>query len=232
MYQVKKTRLSDQIIDAIKKFILEENFKVGDKFYSENQLTQKLNVSRSSVREAVRMLEVKGLVTVKQGKGIYITDVHGDSYEAFREWMRNNESALCEHFEVRLMIDPKAAGCSAEKAEEAEIKEMENILERFISYSKIKNMTNLIKADEEFHKVLAKSTKNRTLYMLMKTMTESLSEGWITSLNIPGRIEKTIIEHRNIIEAIKSRNVENAENAMRTHIDNALHDIKESIRTS
>jgi len=232
MQPIKRVRLSDQVIDAIKEMISKEKFKVGDKFYSENQLVKKLNVSRSSIREAVRMLEVTGFVNVKHGKGIFIADTHGESFEAFREWMKNNETALLEHFEVRLMIDPKAAACAAENAEEFEIDAMEEVLKDFIEHSKIQNMTGLIKTDEEFHKILAKSTKNRTLYMLMKTMAESLSEGWITSLNIPGRIEKTIIEHGNIIKAIKSGNSKEAERVMRKHIKNALQDIKESIQNS
>jgi DNA-binding GntR family transcriptional regulator len=59
-----------------------------------------------------------------------------------------------------------------------------------------------------------------------------LPEGWITSLHIPGRVEKTIIEHRNILEAIKNKDVEGAEKAMKEHLNNALEDIRKSMQDS
>ena len=88
MDPVKKVRLSDSVIDAIKEMITEDGFKPGDKFYSENELTKKLQVSRSSIREALRILEVTGQVSVKQGKGIYITDKQGQQFSEFSSWLK------------------------------------------------------------------------------------------------------------------------------------------------
>ncbi len=232
MESLKKVRLSDQVIDELKRMISEEGFKPGDKFYSENDLTKKLQVSRSSIREAVRILEVTGFVNVKHGKGIFISDSIGEGFGAFTDWMKNHEPSLIEHFEVRLIIDPKAAAYAALNAEEADIKKMEEACEEFIRNFKVGNTTGLIEADEYFHRILAKSTKNRTLYLIMKTMTESLSEGWISSLHIPGRIKKTIVEHGRVLQAIKSGDSEAAEKAMVHHIQNALNDITESIKGS
>lgn len=230
MEPLRKIRLSEQILEVIKQKIAEDGFKPGDKFYSENELTKILQVSRSSVREAVRILEVTGFVNVKQGKGIYISDAIEDGYGAFANWMKNHETSLIEHFEVRLIIDPKAAAYAARNAEDDDIQKMEDACTDFIKYSKEKNTEGMIKADKLFHKILAKSTKNRTLHLLMKTMTESLSEGWITSLHIPGRINKTIVEHRSVLNAIKARDSETAERVMYLHIENALNDIRKSIQ--
>lgn len=232
MEPLKKVRLSDQVIDALKQMISKEKFNPGDKFYSENELTKKLQVSRSSVREAVRILEVTGFVNVKHGKGIFISDSIGGGFGAFTDWMKNHEPSLIEHFEVRLIIDPKAAAYAAKNADKTDIKNMEKACEEFIHNFKAGNTAGLIEADECFHRILAKSTNNRTLYLIMKTMTESLSEGWISSLHIPGRIEKTIIEHGNVLKAIKSGDSEAAEKAMSYHIHNALNDIRESIKES
>jgi GntR family transcriptional regulator, transcriptional repressor for pyruvate dehydrogenase complex len=232
MEPLKKIRLSDQVIDALKKMISDEGFKPGDKFYSENELTKKLQVSRSSIREAVRILEVTGFVNVKHGKGIFISDSIGQGFGAFTDWIKNHEPSLIEHFEVRLIIDPKAAAYAARNAEEADIKNMEEACTEFVRNFKAENTTGLIEADECFHRVLAKSTKNRTLYLIMKTMTESLTEGWISSLHIPGRIEKTIVEHGKVLQAIKAGDSEAAEKAMVYHIQNALNDIRASIKDS
>ena len=63
----------------------------------------------------------------------------------------------------------------------------------------------------------------------MKAMTDSLSEGWISSLHTPGRIEKTVSEHKEVVEAIVSRNPQKAEQAMTLHLNNALDDIRKSM---
>ena len=120
MEPLKKVRLSEQVIDAIKQMISREGFNPGDKFYSENELTKKLQVSRSSIREAVRILEVTGFVNVKHGKGIFISDSIGEGYGAFTDWMKSHEPSLIEIFEVRLIIEPKAAVYAAQNAEKAD----------------------------------------------------------------------------------------------------------------
>jgi len=232
MGPLKKIRLSDQVIDALKKMISKEGFNPGDKFYSENELTKKLQVSRSSIREAVRILEVTGFVNVRQGKGIFISNSIGEGFGAFTDWIKNHEPSLLEHFEVRLIIDPKAAAYAARNAEKEDIAKMEEACEDFVSNFKNGNTVDLIKADECFHRTLAKSTKNRTLYLIMKTMTESLTVGWISSLHIPGRIEKTIAEHGRVLNAIKLGDSEAAEEAMIDHIQNALNDIRKSIKSA
>jgi len=196
---IKKVRLSERVIETIKHMIIEEQFEPGDRFYSENELTRKLHVSRSSIREAVRILEATGQVNVLHGKGIFIADSLQQELEGFSQWLKTNESSILDHFDVRLIIDPKAAA---------------------------------YKCDEEFHMLLARSTKNKTLHFLMKTMTRSLPEGWISSLHIPGRARKTIDEHRSIIEAIKEGDSEKAEHVMMDHLNNALHDIRASINSS
>src|SRR5210317_2032560 len=116
MSAIKKVRLSESVIDAIKKMIVDDGFNPGEKFYSEKELTGKLEVSRSSIREALRILEVTGKVNVKQGKGIFISDTQGKRFKEFSTWLKNNEQSIKDNFEVRLIVEPKAARRAAEKA--------------------------------------------------------------------------------------------------------------------
>lgn len=230
MKPIKKVRLSDSVIDAIKEMIVDDGFKPDDKFYSENELTKQLKVSRSSVREALRILEVTGHVSVKQGKGIFVTDAEGQKFIAFSTWLKNNEQSIKDNFEVRLIIEPKAAGRAAEQADPSDIKTMEEACSEFSQFAKDHNTEKVIQCDRTFHRVLAGATKNKTLHVLMKSMTTSLPNGWISSLYTPGRIEKTIHEHGDILEAIKNGNKTDAENAMTRHLINALHDIKMELK--
>jgi len=232
MEPIKKIRLSDRVIDAVKQMISEDGFKPGDKFYSENELTRKLEVSRSSIREAVRILEATGYVSVKHGKGIFIADSIHHELEAFQDWLRTNEESILDHFDVRLIIDPKAAAHSAERADKNDIDKLEAACSEFEASINEGSTSSLIKYDEKFHTLLAKSTKSRTLYFIMRTMTKSLPEGWISSLHVPGRIEKTVSEHKAILEAIKAGDAEKAEKAMLMHLNNAVKDIKESMNSN
>ena len=232
MEPIKKERLSDKVISAISEMIKTDNFKPGDQFYSENELVKKLQVSRASIREAIRILEVNGKVSVRQGKGIFIVNSMEQRMEAFTSWVRNNETTIFDHFEVRLIIEPKTAWYAALKATETDKKNLEEAYECFRSVANNDSTPGLIEYDEVFHLLIAKATKNRTLAVLMKTMTKSLQEGWITSLHIPGRIENTLQEHREILDAILQGNPEMAEQAMLRHLTNALHDIRASVAAS
>lgn len=227
---IKKVRLSESVIDAIKKMIVEGDFKAGDRFYSENELTQRLGVSRSSIREAMRMLEFSGQVSVRQGKGIFIADAQGEQLKAFSVWLKNNEQSIKDNFEVRMIIEPKAARRAAENADKDDLRKMEQVCQQFAQFAQEQNTEEVIQCDRRFHRLLAGATKNKTLYVLMKSMTTSLPNGWVSSLYTPGRIEKTVSEHNDILEAIIQRDKSAAENAMTRHLVNALHDITQEIK--
>ena len=225
MEVLKPERISDRISELLIKVISDEKFKTGDKFYSENVLAAKLGVSRSSIREAMRSLEVTGWVSVKQGKGVFIASAVDRSNESFTEWIKDNRNSLLEHFEVRLMLDPKAAIYAARNASEGEIRELKDICAEFRSNAETNDIEALISIDERFHFTIAKSTKNKTLSVLMKTMAKSLPVGWVTSLHVPGRISKTMIEHGAIVDAIAAHDEKMAERAMTEHLEKALKEI-------
>lgn len=226
---ITKIRLSDQIVEEIKRILDEGSFSPGDRFHSENELARLLGVSRSSIREAIRYLEVMGRVSVHQGKGIFVSHPRQKNSEAFADWLRQNETSVSEHFEIRLIIDTKAAAYAAERASADDIRNLEQICDEYRVLSATKSASEMIKLDEQFHLQLAKSTKNRTLFMIMKTMTQSLHEGWISSLHVPGRIQKTISEHQEIVDAIKNHDKDLSERKMVEHLNNALEDIKKSM---
>jgi len=225
MPRIKKIRLTDSVISAIKEMIVEEGFKPGDKFYSENELTKKLGVSRSSIREAVKILETTGLVQVSQGKGIFIDDIQGRRLSEFSSWLKNNEQAIREHFEVRMILESKTARYAAEKADGDDIRRMEEAHAQFVKFSSENNIEEAISADGKFHRLLAAATKNETLHVLMKAITTKLSTGWISSLYTPGRMEKTTSEHADILRAVKKGDAAGAENAMTLHLASAVRDI-------
>ncbi len=229
MRALKKERLSQTVSDAIKEIIITEELKPGDKLYSENQLTKKLEVSRSSIREAVRILEVTGYVEVHQGKGIFVKD-RADMIPSISEWVVNNIELLQEHFEIRLYLEPPAASIAAKNATAKELKLLEETYTLFCADVESQKIAQAISRDSDFHLVIAQITHNRTLSILMKTMAKSLNEGWIASLNTPGRLEHTVVEHGEILTAIVAHDESAAAQKMRIHLSNAIEDMRSYVK--
>ncbi len=221
-----KRRLSEMAADEIRKMIKEAGFQPGDKIFSENELTKRLEVSRSSVREAIRILEVTGLVTAHHGKGVFLNDQRREQFEPLRQWIADHEDSLFEQFEVRLLIEPEAAALAAEKAQAEEIAELRRLSASFAEAAETEDTEKAIEADSAFHTVIAQATRNKTIHVLMSTFGQRLTEGWITSLSIPGRMQKTIAEHGKILAAIENRVPEEARKHMRKHLVNARNEIR------
>jgi GntR family transcriptional repressor for pyruvate dehydrogenase complex len=224
MAALKKERLSVQVYKELKKIIDAEQFKPGDKFYSEHQLANRLGVSRSSIREAVRMLEVSGLVTVAQGKGVFICSP--PEQLPVQGWAVDNADSLREHFQVRLILEPEAAALAAAHVQNEDMTELKQMYEDFKTSVDNHDIEQAIAHDGKFHTIISKSTGNRTLRVLMETMASTLNEGWYASLNIPGRLERTVSEHLEILNAIMNRDEITARKAMKQHLRRALKDIE------
>jgi GntR family transcriptional repressor for pyruvate dehydrogenase complex len=225
---VRKSRLSEGVVDAIRRMIADEGFAPGDKFYSENELTAQLQVSRSSLREAIRILEVTGLLSVRHGKGIFVQAPSIRPHEGFVDWLKHNDQSLQEHFEVRLIIEPQTARLAALAATPNEIEELADIHARFARNSRLGLTAETIDCDREFHKVLAKATHNKMLHALIRSLATSLFDDWISSFHTPGRMDKTVIEHGQVLEAIRNRDAAAASDHMAAHLRNAIREISQT----
>ena len=225
---IKKSRVSDVAIQQIKQLITSGRLKPGDTLPSERKLMEQLHVSRVPVREALRVLEMMGLVDVKPGKGIFVTAPENSLFSPLKQWLGTQNETLVEHFEVRMLIEPRAAALCAQRATEQEVRSMRQSLQLFSEAYADRNLIEMIRADAELHQLIAAATANRTLATLMSTFTTTLLEGWKGSLRTEGRGAKTVKEHTAIVEAIESRDAARAEKRMKTHLVNALRDLKKA----
>jgi GntR family transcriptional repressor for pyruvate dehydrogenase complex len=225
MNPIKKVRLSGSVIDAVKETITVESSKPGYIFYSENELTRKLEVSRSPTREALRGPEVTGGLSVRPEKGIYIADSQQQGFKTFSDWLKNNEQEIKDNFDVRLIVEPKAARSAAEKADKEDLKKLQDVHNKFVKFALEQDTEDAIIPDGRFHRLLAGATKNNRLHILMKAMTKDLPTVWVSSLYTPGRLKKNINEDADILDAVKKHDKARAENGMTLDPANALNDI-------
>jgi GntR family transcriptional repressor for pyruvate dehydrogenase complex len=215
---ITKTRLSEAAIEQIKELIVNDNLGPGSKLPSERDLVEALGVGRSSIREALRILEIMGLVEVRPGKGVYVKALSGDLFTPLSSLLSNNQETLHHHFEARLVLEPAAAALAAKRASDREIKSLKKNLESFKENLAQDNLVGLIRVDIQFHRLVANATENRTIEVLMNTITRYDFHGWKAALRTKNRPQRTVVEHTKIFEAIRDGDEKAAKNAMKAHL--------------
>jgi GntR family transcriptional repressor for pyruvate dehydrogenase complex len=225
---ISKPRLSESAIEQIKDLIIDQQLEAGSKLPSERALVQELAISRTSVREALRMLEIMGLVEVKPGKGAYVKALTGDLFVPLPTWLSAHSEALDNLFEARLVLEPAAAGLAALRASGNDILKLQATLATFQEKLAANDIVGLIRADTHFHSLIGAATGNKTIKLLMDTITRFLFEGWKATLRVEGRAQKTVKEHGDILAAIIAKDQKRAKREMALHLKRAVRNLKEA----
>ncbi|MGI6224859.1 MAG: FadR/GntR family transcriptional regulator [Peptococcales bacterium] len=214
--------LSDKIVEQIKEMIISGRLKPGDKLPSENELCEMFNVSRTSIREAVKILSGLGFLKIKRGLGIFVEEIDaGYIIEQLSPILVQQEDDLLDIVRVRKILETHAAAWAAENATSEDIAEME----RAVSYSSdllekgIVDTENLSEANLDFHMILAKSTRSKVLYRIMESLLDILNAARRVTIELPGRKKDSVEGHKKILEAIKCKDPGAAREAMLVHLD-------------
>lgn len=219
---MKNKMLSQSIADNILSMItIEKRFAAGDKLPNELALSEELNVSRTTLREAIRILVAHDILEIQRGKGTFVTE------KAFQrpqdlEQLSDIKVNAKDLYEIRLIFEPEAAYFAALRGTDAEIS-------RILNYGKqieneIKKGLNRTTNEHAFHKAIAQSTHNEFMNKLMPILYQAITKGVILSEQSSKAIHDTINDHRMIMEFLEQRNADGARNAMKIHI---MHAIKE-----
>lgn len=219
---MKSKMLSQSVADNILSMItVEKRFSVGDKLPNELELSEELNVSRTTLREAIRILVAYEMLEIRRGKGTYVTQKALEQPQDLEQLSSIKVNAR-DLYEMRLIFEPEAAYLAAQRGTDAEIK-------RILDYGKrieneIKNGEDRTKDEHAFHKAIAQATHNEFMNKLMPILYQAISKGVVLSVQSEKAMNDTIGDHRMIMEFLEQRNAEGARNAMKIHI---MHAIKE-----
>ena len=173
----------------------------------EIQLAEELGVSRTPVREAIRKLELERFVVMLPRRGTYVANL--------------SLKDINEVFEIRAALDALAAGLAAERITEEELEQMERLLVEIADCIEQHNNQKIVEADEAFHDILYRASRNERLVGIICNLREQFTRFRSVSINYPGRLQNTLEEHRQLVEAIAQRNPEAAQQKAREHIENA-----------
>ncbi len=213
---IKRSRLSEDVAKRIQQLILEK-LTVGDKLPPERELAEMFGVSRSSVRDAVRTLELMGLVERRQGSGTLVRDLSAEALiNPLSAMLVRKRKLVGELLDVRKIIEPPLAARAALHASADEIAELEEILAR--QEEKVERGEVAIDEDSEFHYGIAMAAENSVVLNVLDVLMDLLRETRERSLQVAGRPQKSLAGHRRILAAIRRHDGAAAETAMRRHI--------------
>ncbi len=210
--------LRERVFQQLEDEILNGKYKPGDSLI-ESKLSEEFGISRTPIREALMQLELEGLVQSIPNKGVVVKGVSAKDVE--------------DIYTIRKMIEGLAARWATEKANEEELKEMKEILELEEFYTLRNDIERLIELDSRFHELIFKASKSKPLMQTLKTFHQYVKRARNISMSTPGRAQKSLEEHRAILQAIVDRDPERAERLTTEHVSNAsknlLHRRKEDI---
>lgn len=218
---VKNTKVYEQLIEQIKYMITSGELKKGEKLPPERELVEKFQVSRTSVREALRALQIIGLIESKQGGGNYIKDnFEGNLIEPLSLMFVLQNSRNSEILELRKVLEVETARLAAKNITEPELKRLKEIVERMKGLPDEKENVIL---DKELHYVIARASGNN-LIMSVLTAVSSLMDSFIKEAReaIINKDENKMVlleHHENMYNALKAHDEKKAAKVMKDHMN-------------
>jgi GntR family transcriptional repressor for pyruvate dehydrogenase complex len=209
-----RPRLYEQVLDRLRAYAAEHGLRAGDRLPAERDLAQRLGVSRASVRQAIVVLDVQGLVEVRHGGGTYLVRDTLDAEPV--EQLVDRRRRLPDVLEAREALETKLAELAAERRTKEDL----DALEGAIAYmnEEIKAGGDGVEGDRRFHAALTAAARSTMLAEFMASIADRITESRTESLRQPGRPKRSLAQHQRILDSISLGDPKGAAAAMRRHL--------------
>lgn len=217
----KEKILAESVADDIIAMItIDKRFSTGDKLPNENDLSAELKISRTTLREAIRILVAHNVLEIRRGKGTFIKDNKELDENFDLGGLSGIRLNIKDLYEMRLIFEPKIAYYAAKRGSQKEI-------DRILYYGKLEEEMILKQEDrtdveQAFHNSIAKAAHNEFMDKLMPIIYNAIYKGVILSEENPLMVQETMSDHRMIMDFISMRDAEGSETAMKLHIIHAM----------
>lgn len=209
-----RPRLYEQVLDRLRHHVAEGDLRAGDRLPPERELAGRLGVSRASVKQAIVVLEVQGLVEVRHGGGTYLVR---DSLDAEPvERLVERKRRLPDVLEAREALETKLAELAAERRTADDLTDIRDALGHMAD--EIEAGGHGVEGDRLFHAAVTAAAHSALLAEFMRSIAEQITESRNESLRQPGRPLRSLTQHRAILEAIEAQRGKAAATAMRRHV--------------
>jgi len=226
---VKKMPITEQVVEKIMTSIVAGTYKEGDKLPTEQALCQELNVGRSTVREAFRVLQTMGYVELKPGKGAYVYSRTGNDSVDVRSWFKENVLQLKDFIEVREAIESLAIKIAIEKGTKDEFSHLDAIHQRFLAAADMNDTIEMARLDEIFHEAIVSMTHNYLLININNLVSKEFKKYRSLSFSVRTNVESAVYAHKKIMEAIKRRDKTVAVESIVYHLHMVISDMEQVI---
>ena len=218
----KVRKLPEQVADKLREMIIQEEMKTGSKLPAEAELMARFGVSRSTVREAVKILKTENIVDIRQGQGTFLCAMPGLGDDPLGLRFADQEELIGKLLETRLLIEPSVAALAAQRRQEEHLCEMKSLLDKMDNaYLHGEDYTPY---DFEFHSVVARCAGNEVLERLLPTIHESIRAGYHHTRRVEGSYQRASQCHLEMYRAIMEHDSARARQAAQRHMIQTMHD--------
>jgi len=228
MKPIERRSIIDSVVDQLKDFVLSGEVTIGDKFLTEKEISEKLSVGRSTVREALRIMEAMGFIEIRPGRGAFVVRNSEDDLSPLGAWFAKHATEVRDYVEVRMAIEPLAMRLMIDRATPEEIAAIETVHADFLVAAKEQDAIKLARTDERFHELIVKATHNILLVQIIEVISVVYLEYRLKAFAYRENIEHAEKYHTAILKSIKNKNQAAGERSMREHLQCSLDDIMES----
>ena len=219
-----KRSISDKVADRIKQGIIKKEWLPGEKIPGELELSKLFSVSRVTMREAIASLCGLGVLAVRRGEGTFVAEVLPNEYlNTLLPMLMIEGGSMDEILELRQIIEIESVGFAAARADEGDVKTMEEIIERMEKYKG--HEREFAAADLDFHTAIAGATHNSAVIKVVGLLHDMLEEAMVEIIKIMG-YTGGLFYHKQILSAIKEKDGKKARDMMRRHIEDTVKSVK------
>lgn len=203
--------LRNKVFKYVKSQIINGYYKAGDNLV-ESKMAEELGVSRTPIREAIRLLELEGLVETIPNKGAVVLGISPKDVE--------------DIYAIRSLVEGLAARWAAERISSIEKKEMQKTMDLMDFFAQRGDTDELAELDNRFHQIIYEASGSKILNLTLGNLHQYVQLARLESLKRPNRLDRTIEEHHEILNAFLANDPDQAEKAMAKHVQNAYNNIK------
>ena len=209
-YPTSDASLRNKVFKYIKSQIINGIYSPGETLL-ELKLAEELGVSRTPIREAIRLLEVEGLVETTAKKGAMVLGISPKDVE--------------DIYAIRQLVEGLAARWAAERMNPLEIRELQKIFDLMEFYAQKQDVEELAELDNRFHQLIYEASGSKILTLTLTNLHQYVQLARLASLKTKNRLPQTIAEHRAILEAFLAKNPDAAEKALTEHVKHAHNNL-------
>ena len=209
--KIKRRTLHEQVMVQLAAYIRGGKLKPGDRLPPERELAERMQVSRPTIREALRIMQLQSLIVSRPGAGTFIAEGNAQSLA-----QAVTQIALRDIFEARMLLDPSIAALAASRATPADVEKLKSILHQ--QEEQMRRGGDGATSDIAFHSAIAEATHNRALIRLARVLSEIFAPSRDTFFQSYERAKKSLSFHKRILESIEAHSPVSARRAMSEHI--------------